>query len=193
LDGIAKWLEDLRDLQQGSNLDLVETLTQSSARAPKSIEAELVRFASRVAHHVPLPEALADLADDLDHPVADTAVAAMIFAAGHASGSALYDTFARLAETARDELTARDRIDRMRLNFERSMRRMLVILAGLLTYMVLIAPDTIEPYRTPAGQAWLVVPVTIWAGSLLWLRHLSRYERTGRYLTRATITEAGLR
>ena len=191
LDGIAKWLEDLRDLQQGSNLDLIETLAQASARAPKVIEPELTRFSSRVAHHVALTEALADLADDLDHPVADTAVAAMIFAAGHASGSALYDTFAQLAATARDELTARDRIDRLRLNFERSMRRMLVILAGLLAYMILIAADTVEPYRSPAGQAWLVVPVTIWAGSLLWLRRLSRYERVGRYLTRATISQAG--
>lgn len=193
LDGIAKWLEDLRDLQQGSNLDLVETLAQASSRAPKVIEPELTAFASRVSHHVPLPDALCELADALDHPVADTAVAAMVFASGHASGSALYETFAQLAATARDELTARDRIDRMRLNFERSMRRMLVILAALLAYMVLVAGDTLTPYRTVTGQAWMIVPIGMWAGSLLWLRRLSRYERGSRFVSRDRLAGAALR
>jgi hypothetical protein len=192
LDGIAKWLEDLRDLQQGSNLDLVETLTQASARAPKVIEVELVGFASRLAHHVPLSEALCELADELDHPVADTAVAAMVFAAGHASGSALFETFEQLAATARDELTARDRIDRMRLNFERSMRRMLAILAGLLVYLRLVTPETTAPYRTATGQAWMVVPLAIWAGALLWLRSLSQYQSDGRFVSRGRVAvEAG--
>ena len=190
LDAIAKWLEDLRDLQAGSNLDLAETLSQSATRAPKEIEPQLVDFSARVAHHVPLTEALVDLADDLDHPVADTAVASMVFAAGHASASALGATFAQLADTARDELSARDRIDRMRVNFERSMRRMLAILAVLLVYLVVVAPEVLEPYRTPAGQAWMIVPIAIWGGSLLWLRQLSRYERASRCVARERMPEA---
>lgn len=190
LDAIAKWLEDLRDLQAGSNLDLAETLSQSATRAPKEIEPQLVDFSARVAHHVPLTEALVDLADDLDHPVADTAVASMVFAAGHASGSALGATFAQLADTARDELSARDRIDRMRVNFERSMRRMLAILAVLLVYLVVVAPEVLEPYRTPAGQAWMIVPIAIWGASLLWLRQLSRYERASRFVARERMPEA---
>lgn len=192
LDAIAKWLEDLRDLQAGSNLDLAESLSQSAARAPKEIAPPLLDFSSRVAHHVPLTDALVDLADDLDHPVADTAVASMVFAAGHASGSALGATFAQLAENARDELTARDRIDRMRVNFERSMRRMLAILGLLLAYLVVVAPEVLEPYRTPAGQGWMVVPIAIWTGSLLWLRQLSRYEHASRFVARERMTEATL-
>jgi hypothetical protein len=190
LDGIAKWLEDLRDLQLGSNLDLVEALTESAKRAPLAIEPELSRLASRLGHHLPLTDALVHLADELDHPVADTAVASMVFAAGHASGSALQDTFSQLAVTARDELTARDRIDRLRANFERSMRRMLAILAGLLAYMVVVATDTVEPYRSAVGQVWLLIPIAIWASSLVWLRRLSRYERSGRFVTRSALQEA---
>lgn len=190
LDAIAKWLEDLRDLQAGSNLDLAETLSQSATRAPKEIAPQLLDFSSRVAHHVPLTDALVDLAADLDHPVADTAVASMVFAAGHASGSALGATFAQLAENARDELTARDRIDRTRVNFERSMRRMLAILGALLAYLVVVAPEVLEPYRTPAGQGWMIVPIAIWAGSLLWLRQLSRYERASRFVARERMSEA---
>ena len=114
----------------------------------------------------------------------------MVFAAGHASGSALGATFAQLAENARDELTARDRIDRMRVSFERSMRRMLAILGVLLAYLVVVAPEVLEPYRTPAGQGWMTVPIAIWAGSLLWLRQLSRYERASRFVARERMSEA---
>lgn len=190
LDAIAKWLEDLRDLQAGSNLDLLESLSESARRAPAGIEPELARLASRLGHHTPIGEALMLLADELDHPVADTAVAAMTFAAGHASGSTLNDTFAQLAVTAREELVARDRIDRLRAGFERSMRRMIAILAGILAYLAVIARDLLEPYRTATGQVWLVVPLGIWAASLLWLRGLSRYERTGRIIDRSALGSA---
>src|SRR6185436_3389481 len=47
---IAKWLEDLRDLQRGSNLDLPQALDRAALRAPKDIENELGRFVDRVRH-----------------------------------------------------------------------------------------------------------------------------------------------
>ena len=133
---IAKWLEDLRDLQRGSNLDLPQALDRSALRAPKDIEAELGRFVDRMRHHSPLDEALLALAVELDHPTSDMAIAAMLFAYGHASGSTLYDTFEELAVSARDELAARDQIDRLRTRFESAMRRMLVILAALIAYLL---------------------------------------------------------
>ncbi|MBA3286405.1 MAG: hypothetical protein H0U21_00065 [Acidimicrobiia bacterium] len=189
IDAMAKWLEDLRDLQRGSNLDLPQALDRSASRAPKEIAVELQRFGDRVRHHVTVDDALLGLADDLDHPVADNAVAAMLFAYGHASGSELYETFEQLAASARDELVARDRIDRMRQAFERSMRRMLAILAVLIAYLLVVSRDTLAEYETPTGQAYLVVPIAIWTGSLLWLRRLSRYDRTARFLDRDALVD----
>ena len=151
-------------------------------RAPREIAVELERFTERVRHHMPFDEALLALAADLDHPTSDMAIAAMLFAHGHASGSVLYDTFEELAATARDELTARDQIDRLRARFESSMRRMLAILAALIVYLLVASGDTLDEYRTPEGQVYLIVPIAIWATALWWLRRLSRYERLGRYL-----------
>jgi Type II secretion system (T2SS), protein F len=179
---IAKWLEDLRDLQRGSNLDLPQALDRAALRAPKDIDNELARFVDRVRHHTPIERALLELAADLDHPTSDLAIAAMLFAYGHASGSTLYDTFEELAATARDELTARDQIDRVRVRVESSMRRMIVILGGLIAYLLIASHDTVAEYSTPAGQAWLVVPIAIWGFALWWLRKLSRYRRGAHYL-----------
>ena len=179
---IAKWLEDLRDLQRGSNLDLPQALDRSAVRAPKDIAGELARFVDRTRHHTPFDEAFLGLAADIDHPTSDMAIAAMLFAHGHASGSVLYDTFEGLAASARDELTARDQIDRLRTRFESSMRRMLAILAALIAYLLVASGDTLDEYNTPAGQLYLIVPIAMWAVALWWLRRLSRYERTGRYL-----------
>jgi hypothetical protein len=114
--------------------------------------------------------------------VSDMAIAAMLFAHGHASGSVLYGTFEELAASARDELTARDQIDRIRTRFETSMRRMLIILAALIGYLLVASGDTLAEYNTVAGQAWLIVPIGIWSMALWWLRRLSRYRRGGRHL-----------
>jgi hypothetical protein len=185
---IAKWLEDLRDLQRGSNLDLPQALDRSALRAPRDIEAELGRFVDRIRHHSPLDEALLALAVELDHPTSDMAIAAMLFAYGHASGSTLYDTFEELAVSARDELAARDQIDRLRTRFESAMRRMLVILAALIAYLLVASGETLAEYDTPTGQAYLVVPIGIWAFALWWLRSLSRYRRGGRYLDYSAVS-----
>ncbi len=184
---IAKWLEDLRDLQRGSNLDLPQALDRAAVRAPKDIESELGRFVDRVRHHTPIDRALLGLAADLDHPTSDLAIAAMLFAYGHASGSTLYDTFEELAATARDELSARDQIDRVRVRFESSMRRMIVILVVLIAYLLIASHDTVAAYSTATGQVYLVVPIAIWATALWWLRRLSRYRRSVRHLDDAAI------
>ena len=41
----------------------------------------------------------------------------------------------------------------------------------------------------PAGQVWLVIPISVWALALWWLRRLSRYEQPARYLLRLTRSE----
>ena len=45
--------------------------------------------------------------------------------------------------------------------------------------------ELIAPLRSPTGQAWLVLPMAVWTGCLLWLRRLSRYELPRRYRLRA--------
>ncbi len=83
------------------------------------------RFALRRRQGVRLPEALAGLADDIAHPTADAAVAAIVLVVGGAAGGGrIYDTLDELSAAARDEMRARDEIDRTRRIFQRAMRRL---------------------------------------------------------------------
>ena len=92
----------------------------------------------------------------------------------------LHGTVHALAAAARDEVTARERIDRTRAVYHGSMKRLVVIGAVLVAYLRLEAGDLLQPYDTPVGQLVLLLPVGMWAGCVLWLRSLCRYEMPRR-------------
>jgi hypothetical protein len=120
---------------------------------------------------------LADLADDLAHPTSDAAVAALGLVTSGVSGAGrLHATVQSLAAAARDEVRARERVDRTRAVYQHSMNRLVMIGALLVVYLKLAGGDLLAPYDTPAGQVVLVVPLGLWLGCILWLRSLCRYE-----------------
>ena len=51
------------------------------------------------------------------------------------------------------------------------------------------AGNLVAPYRSAAGQAWLIIPCTLWAICLIWLRRLTRYDLGVRYRLRQPDTE----
>jgi hypothetical protein len=115
LEGIAKWLEDLRDTLRGSAVAAEEALEQVAARPPQAIADALHTFAHRRRLGFRTEDALADLADDLAHPTSDAAIAAIRLVIGGSAGAGrLHGTVHALAAAARHEVTARERIDRTR-------------------------------------------------------------------------------
>jgi Flp pilus assembly protein TadB len=184
LEAIAKWLEDIRDLVRGSGLSLEQALEQTATSPPTSLRDELAGFLLRCRQGWDIDDALVALADDLAHPTADAAIAAIVMAVG-TSGARLATAVTTLAEVARDEVAARERSDRLRSVYESSMRRLIVIACGILVFLHLTSAELIAPLRSPTGQAWLVLPTAVWTGCLLWLRRLSRYELPRRYRLRA--------
>lgn len=188
LEALAKWLEDLRDLVRGSNLSLEQALEQTGRSAPMVLRAELERFVGRRRRGVPLDEALIGLADELEHPTADAAIAAMLLASG-TSGASLHRTLTELASVARDEVKARTSSDRLRAAYEATMRRLIVITIVIVGGLRVFASQRLAPLGTPAGQVWLLIPLSVWAGAILWLRSLSGYELPRRYRIRRSLEQ----
>jgi hypothetical protein len=181
VEGIAKWLEDLRDTLRGSSMGAEEALEHVAARPPEAIAGSLRHFVHRRRQGYRTEDALASLADDLAHPTSDAAVAALcLVVGGAASAGRLYGTVNALASAARDEVTARERIDRTRAIYQTSMQRLVVIGALLVAYLRFAGGDLLDPYDTAVGQMVLVVPLGMWLGCVLWLRSLCRYELPSR-------------
>ena len=77
IEGIAKWLEDLRDTLRSSSIGAEEALEQVAARPPGAIADALQTFVVRRRQGFRTEDALVDLGDALAHPTADAAVAAI--------------------------------------------------------------------------------------------------------------------
>ena len=182
VEGIASWLEDLRDTLRGSSMGVEEALEHVAQRPPDSLSAPLSTYLLRRRQGFRTEDALTDLADGLAHPTSDAAVAALrLVVSGSAGAARLHPTVSALAAAARDEVRARDRVDRTRAVYVSSMQRLVVIAALLVAYLRFAGGSLLDPYRTPAGQLFLLVPMAMWAGCVLWLRSLCRYEVPHRY------------
>ncbi len=182
VEGIAKWLEDLRDTLRGSSVGTEEALESVALRAPEAVREPLATFALRRRQGFRTEDALTDLADALAHPTSDAAIAAIrLVVTGTAGSGRLFRTVDSLAAAARDEVRARERVDRTRAVYRSSMTRLVVIAGLIVGYLRLAAGDLLQPYDSPTGQLVLVVPLAMWGGCLVWLRSLCRYEVPGRY------------
>lgn len=181
IEGIAKWLEDLRDTLRGSSMGAEEALEHVAARPPDAVAVPLRQFLQRRRQGFRTEDALDDLAEALAHPTADAAIAAIRLVVGGAtSAGRLHGTVQALAAAARDEVTARERIDRTRAIYQGSMRRLVFIGAALVGYLRLAGGDLLQPYGTAVGQVVLALPLAMWAGCVLWLRSLCRYDLPAR-------------
>jgi Flp pilus assembly protein TadB len=185
VEAIAKWLEDVRDVIRRSSVPIEEALELVAENAAGVLTDPLSRFVLRRRQGVPLPDALAELADSIEHPTFDAAAAAiMLVIGGGAGGARLYDTVDELAEAARNETQRRAEIDRLRRTHQRAMRRLIAIVIAFIAGLLVFAPTIVEPYSEPVGQFWLIIPVSIWAGCLVWMRRLTKYDLGTRYRLR---------
>ena len=186
VEAIAKWLEDLRDLLRRSSLgveDAIEMAATTTTSGPLAVP--LATLVIRRRQGMRMTDALWDLAQTVAHPTCDSAVAAIqLVLDGGAGGARLYDTLEELAASARDEVRARQEILRIRRVYQQAMRRLLVITIVFVAVLAWFARDLLAPYRQPAGQVWLLIPVGLWAGSMTWLRHLMRFDAGARYRLR---------
>jgi Flp pilus assembly protein TadB len=128
IEAVAQWLEDLRDVVRRSSVAIENAVELVADDASGVLADPMHRFLLRRRQGRPLPEALAELADDIGHPTADAAVAAIVLVVGGGAGGArVFDTLDELSMAARDEMRARDEIDRTRRVFQRAMRRLVIL------------------------------------------------------------------
>lgn len=176
---VASWTEMLRDTI-ASHAGLQEAIAVTARVAPVPIRAEVQMLAIR-AEREPLSVALRRFAADLDDPVADLVVAALVIAADRQAHH-LADLLSQIASAARDQAAMRLRVETGRARTYASSKALVVITFGLAVLLLLFAPSFMDPYDSATGQVVLIGIGVLFAGALWALVQLGRPANAPRLL-----------
>jgi Flp pilus assembly protein TadB len=180
LDGLAAWTEALRDTIAGA-VGLEQAIPATAVNAAPTVRPALNLLVDRLRVREPLPSALLKFSDDLDDSSADLIVAALILNS-RLRGPGLRDVLGALAESAREELDLRRRVEGSRRSTRRSVQLVVIITLAVPALLVLFNQDYVSPYATVEGQMVLTVVIGLFGLGVIWLRKLAGVEAPERFL-----------
>lgn len=179
-EAIAVWAEMLRDLLL-ANAGLREAIGKSARVAPAAI-ADEVRALDVRAERGELVGALQRFAADLDDPVADTVVLALLLAERR-SVSNLSGMLTAVADSTRDAVAMQLRINATRARTYRT-SQLIAGVVGFFTALLLVTNrDYLAPFGTLTGQLVLVAVTGLLAVSVATMLALSRPASAPRLLS----------
>ena len=176
---LATWIEMMRDTVSAAS-GLTETLKATAVSAPPVIRTSVRQLASR-AEREPLPDALAKFADEMDHAVADSVAVTLRLAAAHQVGS-LQESLADIAESTRQEVSMRLRIEASRARQFTSARFVAGIVAVFSVGMVGFNRTYLAPFDTFSGQLALSLIGGLFIASGVALVKMSQFSSPLRVL-----------
>ena len=188
--GIAVWAEQLRDTLAAA-AGLEQAIVATAPAAPAAIREEIAALAARVERRERLAPALRALADDLDDPLADLVIGALILAAEHQARQ-LSGLLGQLAATARAQVDMLGRVEVGRARMRTTMR--VVVLTSLIFAggLVLFNRSFLAPYSTAAGQLVLLAVGAIFAAGFVWLKRMSSVQSPARFLEGDEATDTSM-
>jgi Flp pilus assembly protein TadB len=184
LEGLATWTESLRDTIAGA-VGLEQAIPASTRVADGSIREPLARLVDRLHTRVPMHMALRRFAEDLDDPSADMIIAALIINS-RLRGPGLRDLLGALADSVREELDMRRKINSSRRSTRRSVQIVIAVSVLMAVGLAILDHSFLAPYDSVFGQLVLAIIVTIYALGIVWLRKLARFDMPQRLLGAAS-------
>jgi Flp pilus assembly protein TadB len=179
---VASWTEMLRDTLSASS-GLEEAIAATAPLASPVIQPALAGLMARLGR-IPLAQALAGFANDLDDPTGDLVASALILGA-QGEAQQLSELLSALAESARDDASMRLGVQAARASTQTSVRVVAGITVTMVVGLLVLNRSYLQPYEGVAGQAVLALVFALFAGGLLWLRHMSRFKSPERFLAPA--------
>ncbi|GAB2686066.1 type II secretion system F family protein [Thalassiella azotivora] len=180
LEGLATWIESLRDTIAGA-VGLEQAIPATAHAASPAVRPALMTLANRLAVRTPLVSALKRFADELADPSVDLTVAALMLNA-RLRGPGLKDVLSSLAVSTREELDMRRRIAAQRRSTRRSVQIIMLVTVGFVLLLRVVNPGYLAPYGSVLGQVVLLVIIGLFAAGFWWMRRLSAYDLPGRFL-----------
>ncbi|MGB3733313.1 MAG: hypothetical protein WA964_00050 [Ilumatobacter sp.] len=170
-DALASWAEMLRDTI-ASHAGLNQAVAMTAGVAPLPIQNEVRALAVR-AERMPLGEALRRFANDVEDPVADLIVAALVIADQYQAQD-LTKLLSDIAASSRMQSSMRLRIETGRARTYSSVRWIVAITFAMAIGLILFSPDFLSPYDDFVGQIVLGIIGALFTGAVWSLITMSR-------------------
>jgi Flp pilus assembly protein TadB len=182
VEAVGDWTRRLRDVAE-TGAGLQAAIIASAATAPAVIAGQVGALAGRLQAGWQAHAALLRFADEINDPVGDQIVAALLL---HLKdrGDKLGAVLTAIATAAARDVAMRKEADAERASARFAIRFM-TGLSALAVGVAVLSGEYLQPYATPTGQVLMVVLAGLFVGLLWWVRRLSRPAPAPRLLARA--------
>ena len=187
VEAIATWTEMLQATLTAS-AGLTQAIMSTAPLVPLPIRPATTRLAGRLGAGMESRAALLQFADELADPSADRVVCALLLAMG-ARAQRLGDLLAALADSTRDEVALRLRIETSRASVRSGVRTVLVFSVAFAVGLVLLAHAYLAPFGTAQGQVVLAAVGVLYAMGLTLMVTLARPRASVRLLGREVVEQ----
>ena len=176
---LASWAEMLRDTMSG-HAGLNQAIAVTADVAPEPIRSHVRALAVR-AERQSLSTALRTFASEVENPVADLIVAALVIA-DERQARDLTRLLSEIASSARQQAAMRMRVETGRARTYAQSQALVGITLMLVIVLLVFSPEFLEPYDSLAGQVVLAAIGALFGGALLGLVQLGRPVEVPRLL-----------
>jgi Flp pilus assembly protein TadB len=184
LEAMEEWARSLSGvLTVGVGLEQALVATLRSTPAP--VSPEVTRLVARLRARWVTEDALRAFADELDDATGDLVAANLILGARR-RGAGLASVLEGLAESVAADVRARRQVEADRAKPRATARWVTLISASVLIVLAL-SGTYVEPYQSPLGQVILVVLLSAYVATLVWMKRMT----IGRPLPRFLAAERG--
>jgi Flp pilus assembly protein TadB len=179
LEAMEEWTRSLAGvLTVGVGLE--QALVATLRSTPGPISAEVRRLVARLRARWDTEAALRAFADELDDSTGDLIAANLILGARR-RGAGLASVLEGLAESVAADVRARRQVEADRAK-PRSTARWVTIISVSVLVILAISGTYVAPYRSPFGQVLLIVLLSAYVATLIWMRQMANGRPLPRFL-----------
>jgi Flp pilus assembly protein TadB len=179
LEAMEEWTRSLAGVLT-VGIGLEQALVATLRSTPTPINAEVTRLVARLRARWDTEAALRAFADELDDATGDLVAANLILGARR-RGAGLASVLEGLAESVAADVRARRQVEADRAK-PRSTARWVTLISASVLVVLALSGSYVEPYRSPIGQVILVVLLSAYVATLVWMRRMAIGKPLPRFL-----------
>jgi len=187
IESIAVWTEMLQGTMAAS-AGLTQAIVATAPLSPPAIRGAAVGLSSKLVAGMHPGEALQGFADEVEDPCADRVVCALQLAVSYRVQK-LGDLLVALADSTRDEVALRLRIETSRASIRSAVRTVLVVSVAFAVGLAVVARTYLAPFGSVQGQLILLIVGLLYGVGLTLMVSLARPPVPVRLLGRHVVAE----